>query len=324
MQAITLGDSGEPVRDLQTRLVGLGYSPTPDLPGEFDTGTLGALQRFQRDRGLEPDGVLDPRTWQILVESGYHLGDRVLYHRRPMLRGDDVAELQRRLNDLGFDADKVDGVFGPLTAAAVSEFQHNRGMSVDGIAGPAVIGELVSVQRPSRRIGKETARELAWLRNLPTTPVGTRVLFDAGCDTDAENRRTWPIVHTSAASFQKLGGTGLLSRSSDVMAATRVRARRANRLGANLVVSVQLPGPDAMEGAFYFDSGISTSPAGALLAKVLGARLGLEVQGRSLPILRETRAPAVVLASASLGPAWTDEIVTGLGEFFSHAAESGT
>ena len=323
MRAVTIGDSGEPVRDLQDRLSALGYEPGPDLPGEFSTGTEEALRRFQRSRGLDPDGILGPRSWQVLVESGYHLGDRVLYHRRPMLRGDDVAELQRRLNDLGFDADKVDGVFGALTAGAVAEFQQNRGMSVDGIAGPAVIGELVSVQRPSRRIGKETARELEWLRRLPTTPVGTRVLFDPGCASPEENARTWPIANEAATLFQNMGGTGLLSRPFESTVGTRVRARRANRLGADLVVSVQLPASESA-GVFYFDSGISSSPAGALLAETMAGRLGLPVEGRSLPILRETRAPAVVVASNMLGPQWSDDLVGCLTEFFARAASSPT
>ena len=43
----------------------------------------------------------------------------MLYHRIPMMRGDDVAELQARLNSLGFDTGKVDGIFGPDTLAGL-------------------------------------------------------------------------------------------------------------------------------------------------------------------------------------------------------------
>ncbi len=319
MRLVSAGDSGEPVRDVQDRLLSLGYGHEPDLPGEFGPGTVAAVERFQTDRGLDPDGVVGQRTWQTIVESGYHLGDRVLYHRRPMLRGDDVAELQRRLNDLGFDADKVDGIFGPLTASAIREFQQNRGMGEDGIAGPAVVAELVAVQRPSRRIGKEAARELEWLRQLPTTVVGTRVLFDPGCATAAEDARMWPVAHAAAESFQKLGGAGFVSRASDVTAPPRVRARRANRLGSDLVVSLQMPASDA-EGVYYFDSGISRSQAGSLLAETLAKGLALEARGRALPMLRETRAPAAVVASDAITVSWADAIVRSLIEFFERAA----
>ena len=33
-----------------------------------------------------------------------------------MLRGDDVAELQVRLAQLGFNPGRIDGIFGPATA----------------------------------------------------------------------------------------------------------------------------------------------------------------------------------------------------------------
>ena len=43
-----------------------------------------------------------------------------------MLRGDDVADLQTRLGDLGFFADRVDGILGPQTAAAITTSSATR------------------------------------------------------------------------------------------------------------------------------------------------------------------------------------------------------
>ena len=59
-----------------------------------------------------------------------------------MLRGDDVAELQRRLNALGFDAGREDGILGPETEARAVEFQRNAGLAPDGICGPATLAAL--------------------------------------------------------------------------------------------------------------------------------------------------------------------------------------
>ena len=141
MRLYRLGDSGRPVRDIQDRLDSLDHSCAPDAPGEFGKGTFDAVTAFQRERGLAGDGIVGPDTWRGLWEASYRLGDRLLWMRRPMLRGDDVSELQVRLNSFGFDAGNVDGIFGPDTRRAVTEFQHNRAMDEDGIAGPGTLAE---------------------------------------------------------------------------------------------------------------------------------------------------------------------------------------
>lgn len=55
--------------------------------------------------------------------------------------GAGVKELQGLLNDNGADLE-VDGVFGPLTEAAVRTYQEQNGLLVDGIAGTDTMGGL--------------------------------------------------------------------------------------------------------------------------------------------------------------------------------------
>ncbi len=107
--------------------------------------------RSRSSAALRVDGICGPETWAALVESGFRLGDRLLYLRRPMLRGDDVIELQRRLNVLGFDAGREDGIFGPATGRALTEFQRNVGLAADGIFGPDTAHELgrIGSRRPA-------------------------------------------------------------------------------------------------------------------------------------------------------------------------------
>ena len=236
-----MGDSGTAVRDIQDRLSALGYSCSPDPRSEYAESTASAVMAFQRRRGLPADGVVGSETWRAIYEAGFRLGDRLLYYRRPMLRGDDVAELQRRLNSLGFEAGKVDGIFGPIALRALLDFQQNRGMAEDGIAGPRTLAELDLVARATQKTGREAIREREWLRGLPHSVVGARVFLDPACRDTEEAARTWLVASETAAMLQEDGAIPILSRSSDTNLPERIRARRANRLGAALIVSFQLP-----------------------------------------------------------------------------------
>jgi hypothetical protein len=59
----------------------------------------------------------------------------VLRIKTPMMTGELVKNVQRRLRKLGFHAGPIDGVYGPQTAAAVQAFQMSRGLLNDGEAG---------------------------------------------------------------------------------------------------------------------------------------------------------------------------------------------
>jgi membrane-bound lytic murein transglycosylase B len=70
-----------------------------------------------------------------------HLADRIagsdaLYRQpprdQPKLTREQIHEAQRRLNELGYDAGKEDGIFGPGTRAALSSFQKDVGIVADG------------------------------------------------------------------------------------------------------------------------------------------------------------------------------------------------
>lgn len=58
--------------------------------------------------------------------------------------GDDVIELQARLQYLGFYNGKIDGIFGYGTYWALRNFQEQYGLGVDGIAGRQTKDKLVN------------------------------------------------------------------------------------------------------------------------------------------------------------------------------------
>lgn len=320
MRLYRLSDAGEPVRDIQDRLTALGYPTTPDPRGEFAAATHEAVKGFQASRGLITDGVVGPETWRSLYEAGYRLGDRLLFMRRPMLRGEDVAELQSRLNQLGFDAGKADGILGTDTERALIDFQRNRGLPEDGKAGPEVITELRLILRGAMRGGREAIRELEWLRALPDSLVGARVFFDAACRGPDEAQAAWAAAAAAALDLQEKGGVPMMSRSADTSLPERVRAGRANRIGAEVVISFQL-GRDGVNAVYFYSSERGRSQAGALLARSISESVGGEVEGMATAILRETRAPAVIVARTDLAADTGRKVVAALEGFFSGPKE---
>ena len=310
-----MGDSGEPVRDIQGRLSALGFSIGADQEGEFGTGTRDAVIEFQENRNLSVDGIVGPLAWRSLVEAGYSLGDRLLYHRLPMLRGDDVADLQRRLNSLGFDAGKVDGIFGPDTLAALLDFQANRHMAEDGLAGPAVSKELELVTLATLKEGRTGVRERQWLRALPRSVAGHRILLDPFARDDKEDLAAWAAASSAARHFQEMGAYPFISRSADTRTTERVRAQRANRMGADFVVSFSMA-RDEPACVYYFESKHGKSEAGELLATSIAVRLQLPADGLAVPILQETRKPAVLISSDDLDADLGRRAATAIQEFF--------
>lgn len=62
------GDKGQAVKDLQTKLIALGYPcGRSGADGVFGNGTRNAVVAFQRKRGLSADGIVGKNTWRKLL-----------------------------------------------------------------------------------------------------------------------------------------------------------------------------------------------------------------------------------------------------------------
>lgn len=57
-------------------------------------------------------------------------------------RGQEVREIQTKLQSLGYYTIAVDGIYGSKTTSAVKKFQKDNGLTADGIAGPATLKAL--------------------------------------------------------------------------------------------------------------------------------------------------------------------------------------
>lgn len=292
------GDVGAAVADIQDRLVALGFGPMIDPPGDFGLATRAAVEAFQLRRGLRVDGVCGAQTWQTLVEASYRLGDRFLYRRTPMVRGDDVAELQQRLCALGFDTGGVDGIFGDGTAKALREFQENSALPVDGILGGETLRGLrrVAARGAAPLHLVSTVRERELLRQAPPTLSGRHVAIGepGGLSAPAAALRRRLVAYGAAV-------TALHHTEGSA------QAQHANAARADVYLALRLEPERRGALAAYYSGYRDESIGGRLLAGAIQREVppalgvpDLGVRGMSLEVLRETRMPAVIL---EVGPA---------------------
>ncbi len=287
------GATGPEVAELQRRLRAAGYPTGEDPAAELLAGTTAALQRFQADHGMPGTGICDQVTWDRVVEAEFQLGDRLLCLVSPMTRGKDVSELQLRLGSLGFDAGRVDGIFGPSTQLAVRDFQRNAGLVADDVCGPETVQAL---QRLEGRAGRSTVagvRERERLRQLKDGLIELRLAV-------AGSPETRSLARALADKVESVGGAAVVLDGS-----WEDQADEANRFGADLVLGLVL-GTAATVQATYFEVPGFVSYGGQQLAERLVDELPRlpgwpagTATGMQVPLLRETRAPAVLL---EMGP----------------------
>lgn len=130
------GDQSHPVLTLQYLLRAHGHTVIVD--GIFGPRTETAVQAFQKSKSLGVDGLVGRHTWSALIiqVSQGSTGDAV--------RGVQEEFQFRNLSGDPSQGVQVDGIFGPMTKAAVRGFQQALGISVDGIVGPLTWRALVS------------------------------------------------------------------------------------------------------------------------------------------------------------------------------------
>ena len=310
------GDSGPEVAEVRDRLNRLGLLSSESGKNEFDDELSHALKVFQQSRGLTVDGIAGPQTFRRLEEARWSIGDRVLtFMPRTMVHGDDVAQLQRRLIELGFIISRVDGIYGPQTERAVRDFQKNVGLNHDGICGPDVFRALERLSRTVAGGSQEHLRELlTWdpshrARSVETCTIvldpSDSVLELQGSAGLTEATVCWDVANRLEGRLAAAGAMVVMTRShNSILSEEHTRAQLANQQNVDLVLSIGMDrhANSAANGVatYYFGHQHSRSATGMRLADLIQEEItsrtsltDLNSHAKTWDLLRLTRMPSV-------------------------------
>ena len=69
LNVLRKGDEGKEVKALQILLIGYGYKcGSAGADGDFGSGTLAAVKKYQKAKGLTADGIVGAKTWTSLLK----------------------------------------------------------------------------------------------------------------------------------------------------------------------------------------------------------------------------------------------------------------
>lgn len=316
MQLYRRGDTGPAVAQIQATLTGLGLLPDGVDGQVYGDATDRAVREFQQRRGVSVDGIVGPETWRALDAARWSLGDRLLSLASRPFVGDDVALLQERLLELGYDAGRVDGVFGTRTQVALRGYQRERGLLADGSCGPATLRDLKQLGRLVTGGRPHALREGEQLHRSGASLAGKTVVVDpghGGADLGAsghglaEASLALDLARRIEGRLAAVGVRALLTRGADTCPTDADRAAYANAAGADLVVSLHVdrgssPRPHGA-ASYHFGTGSGvTSTVGERLASLVQREvtartdlLDCGIHAKTWELLRLTRMPALRL-----------------------------
>ncbi len=166
--AIQRGDSGSKVSDLQFFLSVIStvdpLIPPITIDGIFGQSTYNAVIAFQKEYGLQTDGIVGSQTWDKIYDEYKGIVDEIFmrdafeangypYPGEPLEigdSGDNVLKIQQQLNAISvvngeIIAPAIDGIFGSGTKESVESFQRYYGLNADGIVGRQTWGAIQQV-----------------------------------------------------------------------------------------------------------------------------------------------------------------------------------
>ena len=309
-----LGDRSGAIELISNTLLRLGFISSPsDI---FDEKLTQGVKAFQQDRGLTVNGLINEITARSLEEARFRLGDRVLvFNTTALMRGDDVANLQDRLIQMGFNCGKVDGVYEITTENAVKEFQKSVGILSDGRCGPAT---LISLMRLAKTVsgGAPSALRESINHSVRSPALANKVIVidpswggeftGESANGVNESEIVFDLAQRLEGRLIALGVNVILTRSANNSPLEKDRIKVANSVNADLVIALKVDSyknEKANGVATYFygreDKGVR-SVVGERLANLIQREicartdlLNCHTHGKSWDLLRLTVAPTI-------------------------------
>ena len=169
------GDSGERVRDLQRRLIDLGYM-VGTADGIYSSATSLGVRSFQADYFLRIDGLCGRSTLDKLMSlksSDIAAQDNTFAEIGSIIKkdmhGPGVVEVQNKLKALGYFSGKADGYCGDKTVEAIKNFQAANGIEPTGICEIMTYAALENAQYGER--------DPEWEKSVEDFPKFERTLY---------------------------------------------------------------------------------------------------------------------------------------------------
>ena len=183
---------------------------------------------------------------------------------------------------------QIDGIHGQQTADSLVDFQLNAGLVPDGVCGPVTIQLL---NRVGTRFGEAT--DLSRLQeeqrfSHPSTELnGYKILLAESGGLDA-------VVASLRRTLVEAGAQVLTSHHPDWSS----HAEQANMFNADFCIGVEVR--EEGSSVCHFSGDHFESPTGKQLGEMISSELShlfgdIPSLGMRLPLLRETRMPALLL-----------------------------
>jgi N-acetylmuramoyl-L-alanine amidase len=206
---------------------------------------------------------------------------------------------------MGFNAGRVDGIFGERTESAVKEFQKSVGIKVDGKCGPATIIALIRLTKIVSGGAPTQMRESAAQRNRGPALANKVIVIDPAFG-DLEAEIVYDIAQRLEGRLLALGASVFLTRGPRNVLSENQIISFANKNSADLVISLHTDtnkNSTAHGVATYFygaDAHGVHSIVGerfaSLVQREICARtdlLNCRTHAKAWDLLRLTQAPAV-------------------------------